>query len=131
MTLPFFLDLLYFNSNPTLPHLYQASFDYVKVGPTPVLALHNLWRQIYIFLDILECRVKNKIFFSKLFLKLLQTKYILKYGLSWGKLCPLRTLWHNLHMVLDIFECRVEKKTKKMFRDNCFENVGLEIHRKN
>ena len=39
---------------------YQGSFDHVKVGPTPVLELHNLWRQIHIFLDILEFRVENK-----------------------------------------------------------------------
>ena len=40
--------------------LHQASFDHVKVGPKPVLELHNLWRQIHIFLDILEFRVKTK-----------------------------------------------------------------------
>ena len=40
--------------------LDQASFDHVKVGPTPVLALHNLWRQIHMFLDILEFRVENQ-----------------------------------------------------------------------
>ena len=38
----------------------QASFDHVKVGPTPVLALRNLWLQIHMFLDILEFRVENK-----------------------------------------------------------------------
>ena len=36
--------------------LYQALFDYVKICPTPFLALHNL----HIFLDILELRVENK-----------------------------------------------------------------------
>ena len=41
-------------------HLYQASFDHVKVGPTPVLALHNLWCQIHMFQDILEFRVDKK-----------------------------------------------------------------------
>ena len=40
--------------------LDQASFDHVKVGPTPVLTLHNLWRQIHMFLVILELRVENK-----------------------------------------------------------------------
>ena len=40
--------------------LYQALFDHVKVGLTPILALHNLWRQIYMFLDILEFKVENK-----------------------------------------------------------------------
>ena len=40
--------------------LNQASFDHVKVGPTPVLALRNLWRNLHMFLDILEFRVKNK-----------------------------------------------------------------------
>ena len=43
----------------TMWHL--ASFDHVKVGPTPVLALHHLWRKIHMFLDILEFRVENKI----------------------------------------------------------------------
>ena len=38
----------------------QASFDHVKVGPTPVLALCNLWLQIQMFLDILEFRIENK-----------------------------------------------------------------------
>ena len=40
--------------------LNQASFDHVKVRPTPVLSLHNLLRQIHMFLDILELRVENK-----------------------------------------------------------------------
>ena len=31
--------------------VYQGSFDHVKVGPSPALALHNLWRQIHIFLE--------------------------------------------------------------------------------
>ena len=35
--------------------VYQASFDHVKVGPTPVLALRNL----HMFLDILEVKVKK------------------------------------------------------------------------
>ena len=40
--------------------VYQGSFDHVRVGPTPVLELHNLWRQIHMFLDILEFRIENK-----------------------------------------------------------------------
>ena len=45
---------------------YQGSFDHVKFGPTPVLESRNLWRQIHIFLDILEFRVENKIkYFEK------------------------------------------------------------------
>ena len=40
--------------------IYQASFDHVKVGPTSVLALHSLCRQLHMFLDILEFRVENK-----------------------------------------------------------------------
>ena len=40
--------------------LHQGSLDHVKVGPTPVLELHNLRRQIHMFLDILEFRIKNK-----------------------------------------------------------------------
>ena len=39
--------------------LDQGSLDQVKVGPTPVLELHNLWRQIHMFLDILEFRIEN------------------------------------------------------------------------
>ena len=39
--------------------LHQASFYQVKVGPTPFLALHNLWRNLHMFLDILELRVEN------------------------------------------------------------------------
>ena len=42
-----------------LNHLNQGSFDHVKVGPTPVLELHNLLRQIHMFLDIVEFRVEN------------------------------------------------------------------------
>ena len=38
----------------------QASFDHVKVGPTPIFALYNLWRQIHMFLDILEFRIEDK-----------------------------------------------------------------------
>ena len=38
----------------------QDSFDRVKVGPAPVLALHKLWQQIHMFTDILEFRVENK-----------------------------------------------------------------------
>ena len=40
-------------------YIYQGSFDHVKVGPTTVLALHNLLRQIHMLLDILEFRVEN------------------------------------------------------------------------
>ena len=40
--------------------LNQGSYDHVKVGPTPVLALNNLWRQIHMLLDILEFEVENK-----------------------------------------------------------------------
>ena len=40
--------------------LYQASFHHIKDGLMLVLALHNLLRQIHMFLDILEFRVENK-----------------------------------------------------------------------
>ena len=40
--------------------IYQGSFDHVKVGPMPILELHNLWHQIHMFLDILEFRVEKK-----------------------------------------------------------------------
>ena len=40
--------------------IHQASFDHVKVGPTPILALCNLWHNLQMFLDILEFRVENK-----------------------------------------------------------------------
>ena len=43
-----------------------GSFDHVKVIPTPVLALNNLWRQIHMFLNMLEFKVENK---EKLFRK--------------------------------------------------------------
>ena len=33
--------------------------DHVKVGLTPVLAFNNLWRQIHMFLNILEFREEN------------------------------------------------------------------------
>ena len=57
--------------------LHQASFDHVKVGPTPVLALRDLWRNLQRFLDILEFRVKFKKIYiykklHKLSLKLLK-----------------------------------------------------------
>ena len=48
----------------TASYIYQASFDHEKVGLRPVLALHNLWRQIHKFLDILELRVENKTKYS-------------------------------------------------------------------
>ena len=44
----------------TMKFVYQASFDNVKVWPTPVFALHNLWRNLRMFLDILEFRVEKK-----------------------------------------------------------------------
>ena len=50
----------YSNESPCIFTLHQGSFDHVKVGPRPVLELHNLWRQIYMFLDILEFRVENR-----------------------------------------------------------------------
>ena len=40
--------------------LYQTSFDHVKVGPTPFLALRNLWGNLHMFPDILELREANK-----------------------------------------------------------------------
>ena len=41
--------------------LNQGSFDHVKVRPTPILELHNLWHKIHMFLDILEFRIENNI----------------------------------------------------------------------
>ena len=38
---------------------HAKSLPHVQVAQTPVLALHNLWRQIHMFLDILEFRVEN------------------------------------------------------------------------
>ena len=40
--------------------IYQGSLDHVKVGPTPVFELHNLWRQKHMFLHILKLRIENK-----------------------------------------------------------------------
>ena len=40
--------------------IHQGSFDHVKVRPTTVLVFHNLWRQMHMFLDILEFRVENQ-----------------------------------------------------------------------
>ena len=40
--------------------LIQVSFDQVKVGPSPFSALRNLWRNLHMFLDILELRVESK-----------------------------------------------------------------------
>ena len=47
-----------------------------------------------------------------------------------GKFLPLRTFWHNLHMFFDIIDFRVENN-KKLFWENCFENLVSEIHKKN
>ena len=41
-------------------------------------------------------------------------------------LWPLRTLWRNLHIFKDILKFSIENK--KIFRENCFENVVSEIH---
>ena len=41
--------------------IHQASFDHVKVGRMPFLALHNLWRNLHMFLEILELWVEDKI----------------------------------------------------------------------
>ena len=46
--------------------LNQASFDHVKVGPMPVLSLHQLLPQIHLFLDIPELKVENQ---KKIFIK--------------------------------------------------------------
>ena len=53
----------YFNSIRSIcKSIYQASFDHVKVGPTPVLALHNLWHKfLHFFLKVVL--YKNKLFF--------------------------------------------------------------------
>ena len=47
-----------------------------------------------------------------------------------GKFWPLRILWCNLHMFLEIFKIGVTNKTK-IYRENCFNNVVSEIHKKN
>ena len=67
-------NILFLSSYIPIPIMFensldQASFDHVKVGPMPVLAVHNLWCQIHMFLDILEFKVENKtkIFRIKLF----------------------------------------------------------------
>ena len=52
--------------------IYQGSYDHVKVGPMPVLALHNLGRQIHMFLDILEFKVESKNCFGNVISNLLK-----------------------------------------------------------
>ena len=47
--------------------LDQASFDHVKVGSTPVLALHNLWRQIHMFIPSWSLKKNTKKLEKKLF----------------------------------------------------------------
>ena len=56
--------------------LNQDSFDQVKVEPTPVLALSNLLRNLYMFLDIREFRVEN--------LKTIKKKIVL---ILWCQIC--------------------------------------------
>ena len=107
---------------PLISSLYQASFDLVKDEPTPVLALHNLWRQIHMFQDIQEFRVENsKKYWGKTVWshicgkmalnihKITYTNRFLTLGPSWGKFWLLRTLWRNLDMFLDILKLQVEK----------------------
>ena len=45
-----------------LPHLTinPASFHQLKVGPTPFLTFCNLWRNLHMFLDILELMTETK-----------------------------------------------------------------------
>ena len=95
------------------------------------------------FIDILEFRIENetKIFrkncfgnvvsdlWLKLYVKLLQKKKFLKFGLSWGKFWPLRTLGSNLHIFLDNFEFRVKNKPK-MFRKNCLKMLSQKFTRR-
>ena len=106
--------------------IYQGSFAHVKVGPTPVLALHNLWRQIHILEFGLENKKKylektvlviwsqtcGKI--ARIVCKITLKKIVWKFGLSLGKFWPLRTLWRNLHMFLDILEFKVENKKNSL-----------------
>ena len=40
--------------------IHQASFEHVKVGPTPVLSLQNVGGQIHMFLDILEFKIQTQ-----------------------------------------------------------------------
>ena len=45
---------------PIFHPIYQASFDQVKVGPSPFSELCNLWHNLHMFLDILELRVGRR-----------------------------------------------------------------------
>ena len=89
------------------------------------MALHNLRRQMHMFLDILELRVENnKKYLEKKTVLVMGTqtcgkiasivrkvtlkKKFEKLGLSWRKFWPLRTLWRKLHMFLYILEFEVE-----------------------
>ena len=91
----------------------------------PVLELHNLWRQIQMFLDILEFieETKKSYLETNCFgnmvsdLNGLNCKssntlnfFFVKCGLSWGAFWPFRILWHILRMFLDILEFQVENK---------------------
>ena len=49
----------------------------------------------------------------KLYVKLLQKKLFVKFGLSRGKFWLLRTLGRNLHIFQDNFEFRVENKKRR------------------
>ena len=46
-----------------------------------------------------------------------------------GEKWPLRTLWRILHIFLDILEFTVEI-LKKIFKENCFENVVSDSNKK-
>ena len=98
---------LNFMKKKRLKYIYQASFDHVKVGPTPFLALHSF-------------RLVEK--WSKLSIKLLREKLFLEFKLSWGKFWPLHTLWRHLLLFLDFF--RVENQKKNVYR-KLFGKYGL------
>ena len=61
--------------------IYQGSFGHVKVAPTPVLALHNLWRQIHMFLNILEFRAEHNYLEKNCFVNVVSD--LLKNGLNY------------------------------------------------
>ena len=124
----------------------SKSFDHVKVGPTPVLVLHNLWRQMHMFLDILEFRVekKTKSYFekncfgnvvpdlwkmAKIVFKLLRKKMVSNNRTFMG------LIFAVMHFVTPFTNVSRHpqvsgRKHKKMFRENCFENMISEISKK-
>ena len=68
----------------TVYYINQASIDHVKVRATPFLALHNLGRNLHMFLDILELGVDNQ----NIFFKEKKTVLLIRSKI-WGKIALL------------------------------------------